>query len=194
MLKINSNKGGSVSLKIDETLTTNEVFTLKNVSTGLGIEASHLNGDASTSLLRSDVDTSTTGIITSPNRPYLRADMEARTASTSNFLPDLYLQSNVGFTLVQTTARIYPLKAGTYYVQAQQLIRTTSVTMYMQLRKNGTTVINHGYSNSVSTHDDIRCSAIVDLVVGDYVDIYYSGTLVYSWGGAHSCVICYLVN
>lgn len=193
MLKLSSNKGGSVGLRPDDTLTTDEVIILENSATGQGLAAAALDGDAPGQILRADIDTSSTGIITQTKRPKFQGTIEARTTSSTNFIPQIYATKNVGFTHSQAQGRLTVTIAGTYFVMASQLVQTTSVTMYQYLRKNGSTTINLGYSNS-DNNLNMRCSGVVEMAVGDYFDIYYQGTLTYSWDGSHSSFVCYLIN
>ena len=193
MLKLNNSRGGSIEIKPEDTLSTDEVLNLESLELNQGIEVQTLNGLIPDEYMRDGINTTTQGIITQAKRPrfwgilngfaYARANYVATITETTS-------ESSNGFIIDNN--RIYPQTAGTYYFQAGQLIKTSGVTAYMYLRKNGTSLV-WGYSNS-DDNFDIKCNAIIEMEVGDYLDIYYSGTTSYSWGAPHSNIECFLIT
>lgn len=189
MLKLNNSIGGSVIISANEDLISNDTAVFESMTLNSGISVTTLNGLEADEYLHTDINTSTTGIITQTERPIFNGQLGGYAYARANYVASLSTHSNTGFIIEND--RIYPQHQGTYYFQAGQLIRTTSVTAYMYLRKNGTNIV-WGYSNSDSNYD-IKCNAIIEMEVGDYLDIYYSGTTSYSWSGEHSNVECFLI-
>jgi hypothetical protein len=117
-----------------------------------------------------------------PQQPVYSGTLQYASGNATNFYPVTYDTFITGFSKSGNN-RLTSQVAGKYYVAAQQLINGGS---YLCIYKNGVEVA-HAYAASDDTYD-MNVSALIDLQVNDYVEIYYHGGsgLSYAWGDAHS--------
>lgn len=123
------------------------------------------------------------GRLISPNQPAYYGGISGYGTTTSNYFPTIVEGFNVGFTRSGNN-RLTAQVAGKYYVAAQQLINTTGTSVYFNIYKNGGTVA-YAYSNADDTYD-VQVSALLDLQVNDYIELFYGPTTTYSWPSPHS--------
>lgn len=127
----------------------------------------------------SSYNTNIYGKVTMPQQPAYQGSIQYTPAV--NAYPVTYDTFIIGFSKSGNN-RLTAQVAGKYYVAAQQLINGGS---YLCIFKNGSEVV-HAYSNADDTYD-MNVSALIDLQVNDYVELYYhGGSLSYAWGDAHS--------
>lgn len=127
----------------------------------------------------SSYKTNISGIVSMPQQPVYSGTIQYTPAV--NAYPVTYDTFITGFSKSGNN-RLTTQVAGKYYVAAQQLINGGS---YLCIYKNGSEVA-HAYSNADDTYD-MNVSALIDLQVNDYVELYYhGGSLSYAWGDAHS--------
>ena len=118
--------------------------------------------------------------VTIPQQPVYSGTLQY-VGSGTNFYPVTYDTFITGFSKSGNN-RLTAQTAGKYYVAVQQLINGGA---YLCIFKNGSEIA-HAYSNADDTYD-MNVSALIDLQVNDYVEIYYhGGNLTYAWGDAHS--------
>jgi len=123
------------------------------------------------------------------NKPHWNGEIVAVTG-TDPWLP-LSLGQHFATDMVLSGGnKVYPQKAGRYYAKAQILINTVPGAVYLFLRKNGTLFFT-GWSGA--TMQDLSVSGIADMLVGDYFDFSFQGTVTNAWGGPHSNVSIYMV-
>lgn len=157
-----------------------------------GANAYTIRNDAGIlNLGNSNYETNIYGKVTMPQQPAYYGSINGYTSTTSNFFPVTSDTFNVGFSKSGNN-RLTAQVAGKYYVAAQQLINNTGNVLYLNIMKNGTTIA-HAYANGDDTYD-MNVSALVSLAVNDYIEIYYSYTLTYAWGGGHSSYSVFKVS
>lgn len=112
--------------------------------------------------------------------PYVSAKVGAETTSGNKSFNTV---SSSGFTIASTrlTAQI----AGRYFISVDQLISTSASALYYAINKNGSTV-SYAYRNGSVTTTDVHTACIVDLAVGDYIEINQSTAIASAWSGTHS--------
>lgn len=89
--------------------------------------------------------------------------------------------------ITYSSNRLTVTEAGKYFVHAQQLITIPAAPIYLYIRKNGVAQVYGYLANSTTT--DIIAECVLDLVVGDYVDFFYSaGPAVTVWTAQHTNV------
>lgn len=129
------------------------------------------------------------GRLTLPNQPVYAGSLNG-VSSTSNFYPVASDNFVVGFSRSGNN-RLTAQVAGKYYVYAQQLVNTSG-GVYFNIFKNGGAVV-YAYSNNDDTYDVIS-GALVSLAVNDYIEIYYTNTVAYSWPSPHSSYLIFKVS
>jgi len=122
------------------------------------------------------------------NKPHWNGEPVAVTG-TDPWLPLSLIQHFATDVILVGGNKIYPQKAGRYYIKVQILINATSA-VYLFLRKNGTLFFT-GWSGV--TQQDLIVSGIADMLVGDYIDFSFQGTIANCWGGPHSNVSIMMV-
>jgi hypothetical protein len=200
--QINSSYGGTTNrFNVSNTTAGTEQYTNAiNISNDTGYKVIHfLNSSTRTvdggangytirndggpiSLGNSSYNTAIYGKVTMPQQPVYSGTLQYASGNATNFYPVTYDTFITGFSKSGNN-RLTSQVAGKYYVAAQQLINGGS---YLCIYKNGVEVA-HAYAASDDTYD-MNVSALIDLQVNDYVEIYYHGGsgLSYAWGDAHS--------
>lgn len=126
------------------------------------------------------------GVVLTPNRPVFQGSFGSYTASTSNYTPQLLTDFSTNVVVNSANSSITVPITGKYLVQAHQLVNTTSTTVYLTVRQNGSQ-FKYAYSNNDDTYD-LQINCIMNLSANDIVSFYYQGTTTYSWSGSHSSV------
>lgn len=99
----------------------------------------------------------------------------------------LTLTTTTGLSMQDTNTTVRADVAGTYFVDARQLIQNGGNALYWSIRKNGSDV-SYAYMNATAFYD-AQTSWMGPLAVGDKISINYSTAVTNSWGGgggAHS--------
>ena len=129
------------------------------------------------------------GRLTLSNQPVYAGSLNG-VSSTSNYYPVSTDNFVVGFSKSGNN-RLTAQVAGKYYVYAQQLVNTSG-GVYFNIFKNGGAVV-YAYSNNDDTYDVVS-GALVSLAVNDYIEIYYTNTVAYSWPAPHSSYAIFKVS
>lgn len=128
----------------------------------------------------SSYNTTISGKVIMPQQPAYSGSIQYA-SNSANFYPITYDTFNIGFSKSGNN-RLTATVAGKYYVAAQQLINGGT---YFCIFKNGSEIA-HAYANADDTYD-VVVSALIDLQVNDYIELYHhGGTITYAWGDAHS--------
>lgn len=129
------------------------------------------------------------GVVLTPNRPVFQGSFGSYPASTSNYTPQLLTDFSTNVVVNSANSSITVPITGKYLVQAHQLVNTTSTTVYLTVRQNGSP-IKYAYSNNDDSYNsyDLQINCIMNLSANDIVSFYYLGTTTYSWSSAHSSV------
>lgn len=142
-------------------------YTIRNDSGPLNLGSSSYN-------------TTISGKVTMPQQPVYSGSLQY-VSNSANFYPVTYDTFIIGFSKSGNN-RLTAQVAGKYLVNAQQLVNGGT---YFCIHKNGSEVA-HAYANADDTYD-VVVSALIDLQVNDYVELYHhGGTISYAWGDAHS--------
>ena len=89
-----------------------------------------------------------------------------------------------GMTMVNSNTGVRVDKAGKYFINAQQLLSTTTTALYFAIMINGNSVA-YGYING-STMKDANASYLGQLNVGDVISINFNVAVTSCWELPHS--------
>lgn len=188
-IKIEAASGGSVTLKMDDALATNEDLIFDSISPGAGLDAGTISGLGKTSYIEKDV-TLSTKVISMPNLPHFQGTLDGTAGTKADSYITFTTEFSQGITLTSTST-LTIVTPGLYFVAAYQMHNATGGISFQVMQNNNLQYRSH---RSAFSYDDLAVQCILSCSVGDTIRFYINGTSSYSWGSVHSSISIFMLN